>query len=255
MSEQNPNPPDPAEVAEPDTAPEREEPEPTDEEQEAEEREAAEHLADNLADLGGATYTGDDAPATSDEWERRFATAEKRFATYSRHITELWAEDAVHLAPLSISPSAPPGFIDVRDAGRVDDDTKAVVMEFLGYPREQEYEPDPHAHTCGTCAGKGRTSTGSLVASERSRQCPTCRGRGFEVTGDTSPNGDAAALFEAASSGPDGEPVATGERDAWGEPRILPNGERNENYGLMPQYKKPHPTYGVTAGLGGVAAG
>lgn len=255
MAEQNPNPPDPADVPEPEQAPEPTEPEPTEQEQADEEQETADHLADNLAGLGGAAEAALDAPATAEDWEKRFATAEKRFATYSRAVTALWEEDAVHLAPISISPSAPPGFIDVRDAGRVPEEIKAVVMEFFGVPREQDYEPDPAAHTCGTCKGKGRTATGSLVASERSRQCPACRGLGFVDESDTSPNGDVSALFAAASGELDREPVAGGDRDPWGEPRILPNGERNENYGLMPQFKKEHPTYGVTANLGATPAG
>src|SRR4051812_24951192 len=174
MNERNPDTTEPNEAPEPEQQPAPAEPEPTEEEQEAEEQHAADQLAENLAGMQQAPEPEQGHAAQAAEWEKRFTTAEKRFATYHRQITTLWGEDAEHLFPLSISPSAPPGFIDRRDAGRVDEETKAAVMEFLGFPREQEYEPDPFAHKCPTCKGKGRTSTGSAVASERSRPCPTC---------------------------------------------------------------------------------
>jgi hypothetical protein len=48
------------------------------------------------------------------------------------------------------------------------------------------------------------------------------------------------------------EPVATmayDEVDEWDEPRILPDGRENPNFGKMPNRKIPVEPWGVTAGL------
>src|SRR4051794_24222478 len=73
-------------------------------EAEAEEAETPPHEPEEAPEQQGAQQ---------DEWEKRYASAEKYFATYTRRIAEKWGDDAIHLAPFNIDPSAPPGFIDM----------------------------------------------------------------------------------------------------------------------------------------------
>jgi hypothetical protein len=162
------------------------------------EEEAEEEAHEREQGAGEPTEAPEPQGAQQDEWEKRYASAEKYFATYTRRIAEKWGDDAIHLAPFNIDPSAPPGFIDMRNAGHVDEDTKAAAMEFLGFPREQDYEPDPEARQCGICKGKGRT--------------------------------------KHAPAGERVEPLASGDVDSWQQPRILPDGRPNPNYGKTPDY-------------------
>lgn len=222
----------PQEPSEPETTPE-----PAEEEEQAEE--AAEEPTEAPAEQG----------AQQAEWERRFTKSEKRFATYERAVRELYDDDAEYLIPVSISPSAPPGFIYTHDAGRVPDEVKAPILEFFGIAREKDYKPDPETRTCPTCDGEGKTQTGSKVASFATRACPTCGGRG--ATGLDTPaaaphaNGRREEPFTLTTSGP----LEAADVDNWGEPRFLPDGSVNENFGRQPQYKVEHPVYGRTANL------
>ncbi len=192
-----------------------------------------------------------EAPApegpTQEEMEARIKKTERAFDTYTRAVGKIWEEDAQNFLPFSLDPFSPPGFIDPRNAGRADAETQNVVMEYLGFPREQDYEPDPYAHVCPTCKGKTRTSTGSQSTEYRTRLCPDCKGIGYKDQREPHTNGampPPSSPLDAAQTVTD---ITVGERDNWGEPRILPDGSRNENFGLMPQYKRPHPVYGITA--------
>jgi hypothetical protein len=76
------------------------------------------------------THEGEPGPepvaqgVSPQEWEKRWKKSEGAFQTYVRAIGRIWEEDATDLIPISISPSAPPGFIYGPDAGRVPDDVK-----------------------------------------------------------------------------------------------------------------------------------
>lgn len=187
--------------------------------------------------------------ATQEDWEERFRKAEARFKTYTRQIADYWAEDAVHLVPFNIDSGAPPGFIDTRNAGHVDDDTKAAAMEFLGFPREQDYEPDPQARQCDACKGKGLVNTGSKVPGNETRDCPTCEGLGYIAPGAT--NGAAAIKLAPghAKVGEREEAIASGDIDSWQQPRILPDGRQNPNFGRTPDYWIKVEPWGDTRGL------
>jgi hypothetical protein len=183
------------------------------------------------------------------EWEDRFKKSERAFAAYTKKVSDIYAEDALDLLPVSISPSAPPGFLYRFDAGRVPDDVKAPILEFFGIVREQDYEADPETNTCRTCQGKGKTKTGSQVAGNETRKCRTCNGFGYVPPPSVSENGAVASGEYHAPIGERVEPVATGDADLWGEPRILPDGRENPNFGKLPQHKVPVDPWGVTAGL------
>jgi hypothetical protein len=214
-----------------------------DEEQAEEEAHEAEQAADEP----------DEAPeqqgATQEVWEKRFQYAEKLFETYRRKIFDKWEEDALTLVPFNIDSGAPPGFIDTRNAGHVDDDTKAAAMEFLGFPREQDYEPDPEASQCPVCKGKGRTKLPTLVPGNDTRTCPQCGGLGYQ--GVRSTNGHAVVTLDPthAPAGEREEPLSSGEFDSWQQPRVLPDGRPNPNFGRTPDYWIKVEPWGDTRGL------
>ncbi len=229
------------ELAEPDVAdvPEPDQPldDPEADEAESEAHEAA-HEPTELSVAEGRT---------PEQWEKLWKDTERAFAAYTKKVTALWEEDALALTPFNLDPYSPPGFLNMEHAGRIDDETQAAAMGFLGVPREQEYEADPEAAACQVCKGKGLTATGSLVGTNRTRNCPACQGIGYLVRGVAATNGTSPV---SSSHVPVNEQVAalsSPADDPFGEPEFLPNGERNENLGKMPQFKKPHPVYGITA--------
>ena len=77
---------------------------------------------------------------TQEEWEARFDKAAARFKTYTAQISKIWEEDALHLMPFPLDAGAPTGFIDVRNKGHVEDETKAAVLAFLGFDGETTIE-------------------------------------------------------------------------------------------------------------------
>ena len=181
---------------------------------------------------------------------RMFSKIDTSFGTYKRAV-ERNLEDELPdwlFCPLCAA-GAVPGFVNRNDLGRVPDEVKDNVQMFLGYARENDYPAAHGINVCDGCSGLGKVSTGSRVAEHMTITCPSCKGYGY-----TPPPGGGVML-----AGPNGTPeqaiaqalseVETPERDNWGEPRVLPDGTLNGNYGKMPQFKQVHPVYGVTANL------
>ena len=121
---------------------------------------------------------------TPEEWEKRFKGAERAFGVYTRKIGDLWGDDATTLVPFNLDPSSPMGFIDPRNKGHVEDETRAAALAFLGLESETEVPDDPEARTCETCAGWGVTKTGSKVPNNTVRNCPRCKGIGWTIRGE-----------------------------------------------------------------------
>jgi hypothetical protein len=170
------------------------------------------------------------------EWEARFTKSEKAWDTYAKRIGAIWEEDSTSLIPLTISPSAPPGFLSPADAGRIPDEVKLPLLDFLGITQPIDYEDSDVYQRCPTCKGKGRLKTGSLVAGHESNICPTCSETGF-ITGGGATAASTPPLAAVAASGNGGEtqaPVA--DVDKWGIPRLLNSGMPNPNYGKTPEY-------------------
>jgi uncharacterized protein YbaR (Trm112 family) len=171
-------------------------------------------------------------------------------ASVERNLEEDWLDTVA--CPLCYGTDHP-AYLSKHGAGRVPEDVKEAVLMFLGFAREQDYEPDPQTQTCRTCAGKGKTLTGSHVAGRETHACPTCKGSGAEglsvVPGSAGANGSSEEAFTLAAVM--GEPAT--DADNWGEPRILPDGRENPNWGRQPQFKVPVEPWGVTAGLNAVS--
>lgn len=187
----------------------------------------------------------------SDEDRAKLAKAlDTRFTNYRNSVEKILADEVADwlLCPLCVSGMAP-GYVNRHDLGRVPEEIQANVQMYLGYARETEY---PHARgvtECDVCTGLGKVSTGSRVAEHMTITCPTCKGYGYTPppgfsTNAAPTNGDAIhAVTEALAD------IETPERDNWGEPKVLPDGTLNSNYGKQPQFKSVHPVYGVTANL------
>lgn len=186
---------------------------------------------------------------TPEQMEKRFAQAEKAVTTYVRRITDIYQEQALDLIECPLCPGIHKGFVNKYDAGQVPREVGDAVLLFLGLARERQYEQSARYRTCPACAGEGKVYTGSHVPTKETIRCDDCDGGGFipPMRGASARNGsEDVAHFEVHGDELTSEPA---ERDAWGEPRILPDGRENPNYGKMPQFKVNVEPWGVTANL------
>ena len=233
------------------------EPEHEHDDDEATERLATDDEADEAAEADETPDApeegaGEPAEASSQDaelqalWDKRWKTHERLSNAYFKKIEDLWGDDALKLTRWMIGPNSPYGYISELDVGRLPDDFKQGLETVLGTVREQDYEPDPNAQTCPTCAGKGKTKLPSTVAGQDSRTCPRCQGAGWLETARSASSGEAnghVAPVVALAVAPD---IQHGETDEWGEPRILPDGRANPNYGKLPQHKVTVEPFGIT---------
>lgn len=188
--------------------------------------------------------------ATDEDRAKLAKSLDTRFTTYRNSVEKMLGDEVTDwlLCPLCAAGMAP-GFVNRHDLGRVPEEVQKNVTMYLGYARETEYPAARGIQMCEQCDGLGKVSTGSRVAEHMTVTCPTCKGYGYNpppgfAASAPPQNGEAAhAVADALAD------LDTPERDNWGEPRVLPDGTLNGNFGKMPQFKQVHPVYGVTANL------
>ena len=192
----------------------------------------------------------DETALENEDRAKAFKKIDASFTTYrnaaERNLADEWPDWLY--CPLCAAGSVP-GFLNRHDLGRVPDEVTANVQTFLGFAREQDYPQDPGTSTCQTCQGTTKVKTGATAGEHMVRTCPICKGYGYTPPpGAAAPeNGTAPDVAELVAANI--AELETPDRDNWGEPRVLPDGTLNSNYGKMPQFKSVHPTYGVTAQL------
>jgi hypothetical protein len=173
----------------------------------------------------------------------------KSFETYAKKVGDVYEEEAQYLYPCVLCPDNHKGFIDLRSAGAVPGEIAAEVHSFLTGSNVGDFEQDPGTKTCPVCKGKTEVRTGAISGRYITRTCPNCKGYGFMPPpgseGGTLPHiGNGALAPDEAQAFVSHEDV-----DEWGEPRLLPDGTVNSNFGMMPNRKTTHPVYGVTSSL------
>jgi hypothetical protein len=159
--------------------------------------------------------------------------------TFRRRVSDVLGEDALALVPCELCEPEIPGFHWPAELAYPRDEIHARLLEVLRTPSAPEYVADPGHKMCDACHGYGKVRTGSKVPGQEIGTCGPCRGYGFVpppgVNVQTGEIDAAAGVHEAAPQ--DFGPPA--DRDPWGSPRILPDGQENPNYGRMPQFKNP----------------
>lgn len=182
--------------------------------------------------------------------EKAYAAVERSWKTYTAAIERnLGDETKDWLGCPMCAANMIPGHVHRDQLGAFPDEVAANVKYALGLAREQEYEQARNLDTCGDCRGLGKVKTGSQVGNYMTITCPRCKGHGYFPPPGAASSGNGTATVsvpaEVAISFDHTDP----DRDAWGEPRVLPDGTLNDNFGKMPQFKQPHPVYGITANL------
>ena len=186
---------------------------------------------------------------TPEALEKRAKSAETRFATYARGVRGLYEDEAENLLDCPLCPTFHKGMVDARFAGMLPEDVADAVRYYLGVAREKVYKLSRTHTMCGECDGEGKVQTGSHVPGHAAITCTNCKGYGYmpppASTQTIAPNGTVQVSPEAIT-----EALQSQEDvDEWGEPRILPDGRENPNFGRMPNRKILVEPYGVTANL------
>lgn len=248
MSETTPEPVEPTEPVteptEPTTEPAPTEPtEPT----QPDEEPAQPEQADEPAPSPPEPQSG----ATQEEWEARFSKSEQRFKTYERAVFGIFEDDAHDLidCPLCLGPVR--GFIDKNALGHFPPEQVALVKQVIGITAEMEYPASSKYHTCTECDGTGRVTTGSKVAGQENIGCGECNERGWigpEVA-VAATNGHVENTATNANPPAPPSDLSTPDPDEFNQPRVLPDGRLNPNYGRRPNFWIEVPPWGSTQGL------
>lgn len=211
---------------------------------------------DGGGDEDGDGETEDAAPDDADrmlseqEREKAYKSVGQAWGRYEQAIERyLPAEKTDWIGCPMCAANMIPGHVHREQLGAFPEEVADNVRYALGLAREQEYEQATNLGVCGDCRGLGKVKTGSKVATHMTVTCPHCKGHGYYPPPSSVSTGGFANGSTAGEAFTPPEPPEQGDRDAWGEPRILPDGTLNENYGRMPQFKTVHPVYGVTANL------
>ena len=174
-----------------------------------------------------------------EELERMSKALDKEATRHANRLSEIMGDAAQILVPCELCDAQTAGFHLPVEHLHPESDLDARLLDVLKTPGEPPYRQAPNARECGTCGGYGKVLSGSKVAGRERVQCPTCGGNGYQGQGTPLSNGDAAQAIVELSPPVDEQPLAGGDADIWGSPRILPDGQENPNFGKMPQYKNP----------------
>lgn len=183
------------------------------------------------------------------DMEARIAKAERATKRYVSQVSAALEEEATNLIECPLCLSFARGFLHLGDRGNVPEDVQKAVRLWFGEAQEVEYPPSSQHRTCAQCRGYGKVGTGSLVPDWATIVCASCNGKGFTGPPSAATNGhvheqDAQHLADTPIQSGSPEDV-----DPTGEPRLLPDGRQNPNFGRWPQYKIEVPPWGITAGL------
>jgi hypothetical protein len=175
--------------------------------------------------------------ATPEELEAQRTKLQRSATTWRNRVSDVLGEDAQLLVACELCEPDIPGFHFPADVMRPYDERHARLIAVLLDQTGPEYPEASDVHQCETCAGWGSVRTGSRVAGRETKTCSTCVGYGYVPPpsldrNGPSPTGQASDLVTVAAS-----PGLMDDHDAWGSPRLLPDGRDNPNYGKMPQYK------------------
>jgi hypothetical protein len=183
------------------------------------------------------------------DMEARIAKAERATKRYTKQIDDALEDEAEYLIDCPLCLTFARGKIHLANRGNVPDEVQKAVRMWFGETQEVEYPASSQHRTCAQCKGYGKVGTGSLVPDWATIVCASCNGKGFTGPPSAAENGHVSTTFAQQIAD---TPVVSGnpeDVDPTGEPRLLPDGRQNPNFGRWPQYKIEVPPWGITAGL------
>lgn len=173
------------------------------------------------------------------EMEKTYRKIEQAATTYRRRVADLLGDAILGFTPCPLCSDGIMGHLPPLEDAQPATELEARLLDVLKTPQAPEYRPAPNARRCGTCDGWGAVLSGSRLANKDRVRCPTCMGNGYqgdELTPSAPPSGNGVVAFDPPE---DQTPLTSDDPDMWGTPKYLADGQRNPNWGMMPQYKDP----------------
>lgn len=171
--------------------------------------------------------------------ERRRTDAEKKWKRHETAIRAIYAEESEYLYACPLCPDQHRGLIDIRFAGQVPEELADAVTAYVRGAEQVHYQQAQNTRECTHCGGHGKVLSGSKVAGKDLIVCVSCKGFGFVPPPGSPDNGAVPEAPVLAVVGAEDGPLVTEDKDIWGSPKLLPDGQENPNYGRMVQYKDP----------------
>jgi hypothetical protein len=210
---------------------------PVSDETEADDAEAAEDDETQQEATDGQESASLERLATPEELEAQRTKLQRSATTWRNRVSDVLGEDAQLLVACELCEPDIPGFHFPADVMRPYDDQHARLIAVLRDQVGPDYPEASDVARCETCAGYGNVRTGSRVAGRETKTCATCVGYGYVPPPSLDRNGPAPAGQSPELVAVGTSPGLQDDADAWGSPRLLPDGRDNPNYGKMPQYK------------------
>lgn len=183
------------------------------------------------------------------EAEKIIKDAGSDWQRFRQRTVDRWQGEGEHLRDCPMCFDSHKGLVDLRDAGQYPRELVNSIMAFLGLAREHDYKQSAKHNPCSFCDSYGKVATGSQVPEFATTTCPECKGYGYmPPPGGAGLEQGNGAGDHAAIPAPVTD-IEQGEIDNWGEPKILPDGRPNPNFGKQPSFKVLVEPYGITANL------
>ena len=190
---------------------------------------------------------------------------------FKARTVERWKPIAGQLMDCPLCLDQHKGMIDLTHAGQYPPEIVRVVQEYLGLVVPVQLSESRYFETCPECQGEGNVLTGSHLGDKRTAPCPDCGQKGYLPTAAYREKyGKAAQTLTAAATlvdangdggerdgltgplhyqGPLPDDIQHDEYDEFQQPRLLPDGRDNPNYGRRPAYWVQVEPWGNTVGL------
>jgi hypothetical protein len=170
------------------------------------------------------------------EQEKKLEAEQKR---HTGRVGDILGEAANEVVLCPFCDPQMQGFFYMGDLENPRDEMQGRMAIAYLQPEQAEFEPARDVETCTQCKGYGKTATGSKVPGNETKACANCKGYGFYPPPTLNRNGNVGQDAERELALVGAPPAIVEDVDAWGSPRLMPDGQENPNYGKMPQYKNP----------------
>jgi hypothetical protein len=176
---------------------------------------------------------------TEAEIEKLYRELTKEQKRHDSALTRIFGDDVSELVTCPFCEPELAGYLRVESLDHPRDEMHEAMIAVLKKPAQVNYKEAPNSVECHDCDGLGKVLSGSRVPGKELIACATCSGAGNLVQGGSQQNGLAIPPgSEYVPSGLEHEPLEE-ERDEFGSPAYLPNGQENPNYGKTMRHKDP----------------
>lgn len=119
-------------------------------------------------------------PTDAAKEQRRVAAALKReHEAHDRKLEKILGDAHEHVLPCPLCGDGMQGYVFPGDGQMLDDETKGLVLAFLGEAAPNQLRPAEGAEMCDRCDGFGQLAWPTRNPHLQTQTCPKCSGNGY----------------------------------------------------------------------------